>query len=187
MLLSAVSVLVVAKSSSEIPEGLMNNPVYYITINCVKGLNSRHYSSKCQLTITARSVKLPLFSKNSRCNINSWPYNSTSCIPPCKCITKGDRTWGVGWGWAQYNVWNVSHICQDLCSDVLAANEMHFSPTTQLVNTPNHTAGVFLQQPDFIIIIIIIIIIIKSTSPNVLKLQQCPSYAMQWHSAVRWK
>ena len=28
MLLSAVSVLVVAKSSSEIPEGLMNNPVF---------------------------------------------------------------------------------------------------------------------------------------------------------------
>ena len=30
MLLSAVSVLVVAQSSSEIPEGLMNNPVYDI-------------------------------------------------------------------------------------------------------------------------------------------------------------
>ena len=30
MLLSAVSVLVVAQSSSEIPEGLMNNPVYGI-------------------------------------------------------------------------------------------------------------------------------------------------------------
>ena len=28
MLLSAVSVLVVAQSSAEIPEGLMNNPVY---------------------------------------------------------------------------------------------------------------------------------------------------------------
>ena len=28
MLLSAVSVLVVAQSSSEIPEGLINNPVY---------------------------------------------------------------------------------------------------------------------------------------------------------------
>ena len=28
MLLSAVSVLVVAQTSSEIPEGLMNNPVY---------------------------------------------------------------------------------------------------------------------------------------------------------------
>ena len=28
MLLSDVSVLVVAQSSSEIPEGLMNNPVY---------------------------------------------------------------------------------------------------------------------------------------------------------------
>jgi len=31
MLLSAVSVLVVAQSSSEIPEGLMNNPVYAAT------------------------------------------------------------------------------------------------------------------------------------------------------------
>jgi hypothetical protein len=30
MLLSAVSVLVVAQSSSEIPEGLMNNPVFNI-------------------------------------------------------------------------------------------------------------------------------------------------------------
>ena len=29
MLLSAVSVLVVAQSSSEVPEGLMNNPVYF--------------------------------------------------------------------------------------------------------------------------------------------------------------
>ena len=29
MLLSAVSVLVVAQSSSEVPEGLMNNPVHY--------------------------------------------------------------------------------------------------------------------------------------------------------------
>ena len=29
MLLSAVSVLVLAQSSSEIPEGLMNNPVYW--------------------------------------------------------------------------------------------------------------------------------------------------------------
>jgi hypothetical protein len=32
MLVSAVSVLVVAQSSSEIPEGLMNNPVYCISI-----------------------------------------------------------------------------------------------------------------------------------------------------------
>ena len=35
MLLSAVSVLVVTQSSSEIPEGLMNNPVYseYLTFS----------------------------------------------------------------------------------------------------------------------------------------------------------
>ena len=32
MLLSAVSVLVVAQSSSEVPEGLMNNPVYILYI-----------------------------------------------------------------------------------------------------------------------------------------------------------
>ena len=31
MLLSVVSVLVVAQSSSEVPEGLMNNPVYSST------------------------------------------------------------------------------------------------------------------------------------------------------------
>ena len=31
MLLSTVSVLVVAHSSSEIPEGLMNNPVFYLS------------------------------------------------------------------------------------------------------------------------------------------------------------
>ena len=33
MLLSAVSVLVVAQSSSEIPEGLMNNPVFVLFLN----------------------------------------------------------------------------------------------------------------------------------------------------------
>ena len=39
MLLSAVSVLVVAQSSSEIPEGLMNNPVF-LGINIDIFLNS---------------------------------------------------------------------------------------------------------------------------------------------------
>ena len=32
MILSAVSVLVVAQSTSEIPEGLMNNPVYFTQV-----------------------------------------------------------------------------------------------------------------------------------------------------------
>jgi len=45
MLLSAVSVLVVAQSSLEIPEGLMNNPVYSTTerndsLNCSKYFES---------------------------------------------------------------------------------------------------------------------------------------------------
>ena len=39
MLLSAVSVLVVAQSSSEIPEGLMNNPVFKVTTG-INGWNS---------------------------------------------------------------------------------------------------------------------------------------------------
>ena len=36
MLLSAVSVLVVAQSSSEIPEGFMNNPVYRLEPVCLR-------------------------------------------------------------------------------------------------------------------------------------------------------
>ena len=40
MLLSAVSVLVVAQSSSEIPEGLMNTPVYCIAHPlCLEGMH----------------------------------------------------------------------------------------------------------------------------------------------------
>jgi len=42
MLLSALSFLVVAQSSSEVPEGLMNNPVYIFTFNiylCVRCLH----------------------------------------------------------------------------------------------------------------------------------------------------
>ena len=43
MLLSAVSILVVAQSSSEIPEGLMNNPVYvYIYIYIYIYMNKIH-------------------------------------------------------------------------------------------------------------------------------------------------
>jgi hypothetical protein len=39
MLLSAVSVLVVAQSSSEIPEGLMNDPVYRWPTRCTNYCN----------------------------------------------------------------------------------------------------------------------------------------------------
>ena len=45
MLFSAVSVLVVAQSSSEIPEGLMNNPVhcYIILLSADKHNAEREY------------------------------------------------------------------------------------------------------------------------------------------------
>ena len=47
MLLSAVSVLVVAQSSSEVPEGLMNNLVY------TEGCKSRYTVLFCVTLITA--------------------------------------------------------------------------------------------------------------------------------------
>ena len=50
MLLSAVSVLVVAQSSSEIPQGLMNNPVY-------SGPNSDNRSVK--FTLKQVNILLP--------------------------------------------------------------------------------------------------------------------------------
>jgi len=51
MLLSAVSILVVAQSSSEIPERLMNNPVYDIAIIVEEKLSA----FPCAVQITNRS------------------------------------------------------------------------------------------------------------------------------------
>jgi len=54
MLLSAVSVLVVAQSSSEIPEGLMNNPVHRMPTGYVW-----FTSSPCPVRICRRRTLLP--------------------------------------------------------------------------------------------------------------------------------
>ena len=54
MLLSAVSVLVVAQLSSEIPEGLMNNPVQYYKNTQYK---ERHYSETCLLQTKYSEIK----------------------------------------------------------------------------------------------------------------------------------
>ena len=69
MLLSAVSVLVVAQSSSEIPEGLMNNPVYspLYPFNLKKEADSasqtlflrRHIMSQISITTTFVYVLFP--------------------------------------------------------------------------------------------------------------------------------
>jgi len=45
MLLSAMSFLVVAQSSSEVPEGLMNNPVFYTDV-----LKGQIFSQICCVT-----------------------------------------------------------------------------------------------------------------------------------------
>jgi len=50
MPLSAVSVLVVAQSSSEIPEGLMNNPVYTIMV-----ATNAHKYTKIRIIHTVKS------------------------------------------------------------------------------------------------------------------------------------
>ena len=58
MLLSAVSVLVVAQSSSEIPEGLMNNPVEFYELNfpilhcfAIWPLSIFHYSTYEKISV----------------------------------------------------------------------------------------------------------------------------------------
>ena len=63
MLLSAVSVLVVAQSSSEIPEGLMNNPVYVLHLVGVSGTNIQHFYTL-------------LFGTNMQFNTATHPFSS---------------------------------------------------------------------------------------------------------------
>ena len=58
MLLSAVSVLVVAQSSSEIPEGLMNNPVFlvWLIINVIIIIIIIHYELGLDRPVGARLI-----------------------------------------------------------------------------------------------------------------------------------
>ena len=66
MLLSAVSVLVVAQSSSEFPEGLMNNPVLYeyLVFKRLEPFEEIHFCSQdfnflsCETVITTLLEKL---------------------------------------------------------------------------------------------------------------------------------
>ena len=54
MLLSAVSVLVVAQSSSEIPEGLMNNSVYEWEMGKLSDAWTTGYTATCHKTLNTR-------------------------------------------------------------------------------------------------------------------------------------
>ena len=58
MLRSAVSVLVVAQSSSEIPEGLMNNPVYKTVNELENFLHTVKYEYKKTLENCAETVNV---------------------------------------------------------------------------------------------------------------------------------
>ena len=63
MLLSAVSVLVAAQSSSEIPEGLMNNPIYmsYRSAN-LQMLHFIYYSTNIHTEYSKHAAHSPFFS-----------------------------------------------------------------------------------------------------------------------------
>ena len=66
MLVSAVSVLVVAQSSSEIPEGLMNNPVHKARTN--RAVNTVHHGYKKlinQQSKGKKSLLVPRFIKTT--------------------------------------------------------------------------------------------------------------------------
>ena len=59
MLLSAVSVLVVAQSSSEIPEGLMKNPVYIYIYIYIYIMRTQHVIvRKSLLYVTGKEDKM---------------------------------------------------------------------------------------------------------------------------------
>ena len=71
MLLSAVSVLVVAQSSSEIPEGLMNNPVLSLqlqnSVHCTQ-FTPRNRPALCTKISHVTHISI----ENTGCTLNSF-------------------------------------------------------------------------------------------------------------------
>jgi len=65
MLLSAVSVLVVAQSTSEIPEGLVNNPVHPDTGISSKGMSIMNSFVNIFERIAAEAARLAHYNKRS--------------------------------------------------------------------------------------------------------------------------
>jgi len=78
MLLSAVSVLVVAQSSSEIPEGLTNNPVY----NC-------HY--RCVLHVIENLIIFVNSENMFKINVTIFRLACIHLFPDRSCIVKSLR------------------------------------------------------------------------------------------------
>ena len=76
MLLSAVSVLVVAQSSSEIPEGLMNNPVFLI----------QHFTF---INEQSKPDMASLFVNSiwHHCLFSLWRYVGCGCTSKCRKIS----------------------------------------------------------------------------------------------------
>ena len=79
MLLSAVSVFVAAQSSSEIPEGLMNNPVY----GARNGAGTGFSPSTCAIPCHYHSPNAPYSSKCScyRKDKRAKPWNLQTAVP----------------------------------------------------------------------------------------------------------
>ena len=77
MLLSTVSVLVAAQSSSQIPEGLMNNPVYmsYCTDN-LHMLHFIYYSTNIRTENFKHAAHSPFFSLQNAVYFIMLPFGS---------------------------------------------------------------------------------------------------------------
>ena len=81
MFLSAVSVLVVAQSSSEIPEGLMNNPVYSIILT--NSCNKRSRNLKALSIVHSNCLKISL-----KMALQIGPKNIAGIIIYCNTFVK---------------------------------------------------------------------------------------------------
>ena len=119
MLLSAVCVLVVAQSSSEIPEGLMNNPVY-IEYKCNRAV--RTYVKVCSYTHLHWMLLQPLC---------SWTGYWPACAFDEVLLNKSRRLRNRGF-WSEqiwYNYLRNVFRTTDLSRQIFAyKNEIFFSP-----------------------------------------------------------
>ena len=76
MLLSALSVLVVAQSSSEIPEGLMNNPVYPTRCTVTQ------FMYFWKVLYMFRVVSPPIIRSTHNCIYSIWYLSNRNCYLP---------------------------------------------------------------------------------------------------------